>query len=226
MQSVRQSPVHSLHTGYQGSRRSPFGIGGAIAVHAVVIGAIMLMPKELVDSVKTGIMQTYPVPADPPPPPPTIDETPPPRTIDHPVTTITLPKPPDQPTFDLPKLPDIPVTPPSGTGQTGTGTQTVDPPRTPVFVDAGTDPRYARAFQPDYPPAIQRAQAEGKVTVRVHIGADGRVMTIERLFASDPAFWEVTQRQALRHWRFRPATRDGVPVESDRVMTVHFRLDA
>jgi hypothetical protein len=28
----------------------------------------------------------------------------------------------------------------------------------------------------------------------------------------------------LRHWRFRPATVDGRPIEATRVMTVTFRI--
>jgi len=67
-------------------------------------------------------------------------------------------------------------------------------------------------------------EKEGHVTVRVSIGVDGRVTAVERVSASDDAFWAVTQRQALRKWRFRPATRDGAPVASTKVLTVRFRL--
>ncbi|AUW59991.1 energy transducer TonB [Sphingobium sp. SCG-1] len=95
---------------------------------------------------------------------------------------------------------------------------------TPVLTAVAIDPRYMRDFQPDYPPAMQRAQEEGKVTVRVNIGADGRVTAIEKLFATSDAFWEAARKQALAKWRFRAATRDGAPVESEKVMTVHFTL--
>ena len=47
---------------------------------------------------------------------------------------------------------------------------------------------------------------------------------IERLSATDEAFWIATQRHALRKWRFRPATRDGVPTASSKLLTIHFRL--
>ena len=33
------------------------------------------------------------------------------------------------------------------------------------------------------------------------------------------------QRHALRKWRFRPATRDGVAVASTKVLTVRFTLN-
>jgi protein TonB len=92
------------------------------------------------------------------------------------------------------------------------------------MVDASIDPRVLAMFQPDYPGAMVRQGMEGKVTVRVTIGADGRVIDVERLSATDEAFWLATQRHALRKWRFRPATRDGVAVSSSKVLTVHFRL--
>ena len=47
---------------------------------------------------------------------------------------------------------------------------------------------------------------------------------VELIEATDPAFWEATRKQALKYWRFRPATRDGMPVTSDQIMTVRFRL--
>jgi hypothetical protein len=34
----------------------------------------------------------------------------------------------------------------------------------------------------------------------------------------------VTREQALRHWRFRPATVDGRPVQDTRVMSLVFRI--
>ena len=56
------------------------------------------------------------------------------------------------------------------------------------------------------------------------IGPDGRVTAVERLSATSDAFWRVTQEQALRHWRFRPATLDGRPVEDSKDVTLNFRI--
>ena len=93
-----------------------------------------------------------------------------------------------------------------------------------MLTPAGIDDHYANAFQPPYPAAEQRAGQEGVVTVRVLIGVDGRVRQVEQVAAASDAFWRVTERQALGRWRFRPATRDGVPVEQWKTMTVRFRL--
>lgn len=58
------------------------------------------------------------------------------------------------------------------------------------------------------------------------IGTDGRVKQVERVSAASEAFWQATERQALSRWRFRPALRDGVAVESWRTMTVRFEMTA
>ena len=88
---------------------------------------------------------------------------------------------------------------------------------------AELDPRYAGQLQPPYPAAEQRAQREGRVQVRVTIAPSGRVSAVVRLMATSDAFWRVTEQQALNHWRFRPATVDGRPVEGSKVMTLIFR---
>ncbi len=94
----------------------------------------------------------------------------------------------------------------------------------PVRVDAQLDAR--SQLQPAYPAAEQRAEREGSVTVRLLIGADGRVKAVGEVRAASDAFFRATEQQALRHWRFKPATVDGEPVESRKTMTVHFRLAA
>ncbi len=63
------------------------------------------------------------------------------------------------------------------------------------------------------------------MTVRVLIGVDGRVKQIERVDATSDAFWNAARTQALSRWRFRPATRGGVPEEAWRTMTLRFVLE-
>jgi protein TonB len=81
-------------------------------------------------------------------------------------------------------------------------------------------------LQPPYPASEERAENEGSVTVRILIGTDGRVKSVEKVRGANDAFFRATEQQALRHWRFRPATVDGRPVESRKTITVHFRLTA
>src|SRR3546814_1786436 len=110
----------------------------------------------------------------------------------------------------------IDIGPSTGT-LTGTGIDSValdpPPPPLPPLIAAQADPRYAAALQPAYPSAERRANREGNVVIKVLIGTDGRVKRVERVSATSDAFFEATRRQALGHWRFKPATRGGVPPE-------------
>lgn len=212
---------------YGAGRKSPLGLGGAVAVHVVVIGAFLLIPKEVIEFVTPLPPMTttnIPIPL-PPPPEPTDDVRSDPKLPNQPQ--------PQQPTALDPLVP-LPTGDPVVTGRPESGLDRVppvilspiDPPRVPVLTEAAIDPRALPAFQPDYPGAMIRQGAEGAVTVRVTISAEGRVTDIEKLSATDESFWLATQRHALRKWRFRPATRDGLSIGSTRVLTVRFTLTA
>lgn len=115
-----------------------------------------------------------------------------------------------------------------GLGGTGDGKLYPDPDPIvipdPVLTTAKVDPRFARSLQPAYPPGKAREGAEGKVVVRVLISTEGRVKRVDPVRFDDAAFLEATTKQALSKWRFVPATRDGVAVESWREMIVRFEM--
>jgi len=50
------------------------------------------------------------------------------------------------------------------------------------------------------------------------------VKAVEQVSATSNAFFEATRRQALAKWRFKPATRGGIPQESWKTMSVRFEL--
>ncbi len=109
----------------------------------------------------------------------------------------------------------------------GTGATIIDPPpQTHDIVRTGAklDPRFAAYLQPSYPRGALHDGAEGRATVRVLVGADGRVKDVLLIRADRPDFFEATREQALRKWRFTPATEDGAPVENWREMTVRFEM--
>ena len=118
----------------------------------------------------------------------------------------------------------MPQPQPSVPGTAEVGTVRAAPAPDPVLVAAMIDPRYAGAIQPPYPPAEVRAGNEGRVVLRVLIGTDGRVRQVERVSATSDAFFAAAERQALTRWRFRPATRDGVPVEQWKQLSLRFEL--
>ncbi len=213
---------------YQPKRANPGGFALIVALHAAAIGAVMLIkgpqiipviyPPTPIDFIVDTI--------DPPPEPIALEQptAPAPSHIDRVETEVQTP----------PTRTDWPTLPPStGSGSTDApafvdppATPPIDPPRPlPARVEAELDSRYASAFRPPYPPSELRAERNGEVRLRVTIGADGRVRAVERLSATSDAFWAAAERQALNRWRFRPATVDGRPVESTKVLTLRFRIE-
>jgi protein TonB len=95
----------------------------------------------------------------------------------------------------------------------------------PVIVDAFVESRYQGLLQPPYPPEEQRAGNSGRVVLRVLVGTDGRVKQVEKVLAASDAFFAAAQRQALGKWRFKPATKDGVPIEQWKTMSLRFVLN-
>jgi len=217
MQAILGNPAHA-RGGYSNARKSPYALAATVAVHAIVIGAILLMPGQKYIPKPEFIFPTKNIPEVELPPPPEPEKTQPevqPSVLDRIVETATLP---DTPVIRLAEIPVdiIPYNPPKPT----------DPLPAPVVVQARPDPRYMGDFQPGYPAAMLRQDVEGYAKVRVHISVRGRVDSVELVDATDTAFWEATRRQALKYWRFKPAMRDGVAVPSEQVMTVRFQLDS
>lgn len=197
---------------------NPIGMGLVFALHAGVLGAIILTPPDAIKGVIFSPLEIYNVPIKAPPPPPPLPQPEQRSNIAKVDRALIVPTndPPDILTESKPSEP-LPPEPRSEFVPT--------PPLAPVLVEAKPDPRFADALQPPYPSALARQEIEGKAVVRVLIGVDGRVKAVEPVSASDPAFHNATAIQALRRWRFKPGTRDGVPVESWRTMTVRFQLE-
>ena len=203
-------------------------LGLSVAIVGSLVATVMLSSTTIRDRIKDKTIELIPIRVDPPPPPdplpkpqPQTKAKPSPR-IDQPISQV----PTDQSKAPYFAPPDVlpPIDPGLGTGG---GTAIVDPPKPPPPVLTGieVDPRYAANFQPLYPPAEQRAGRDGVVTLRVLVGIDGRVVRAEQVQATSDEFWRVTLKQALGRWRFKPATRDGIPYEAWRTMTVRFRLE-
>ena len=217
---------------YADRYQRPGARSGSLAAAATITGTMILglmssVPEMLpISRPNPTIVEAIPLPPVPPPRPER-------RTQPRPAATPTAALP-DATVPDLPPLPtDNPLTgttgpgpvladplPPPGNG----GATAIEPPTAPVMGAVTPDPRYARDFQPAYPPAKERAGEEARITVRVLVGTDGRVRAVEPVGSPDAAFFASTRRQALARWRFRPATRDGVPYEAWHTMSVRFQL--
>jgi protein TonB len=97
--------------------------------------------------------------------------------------------------------------------------------RDPVFTIALLDKNYLASFQPAYPASARRADIEGVVSVRVRIDTNGLVISARIEKSSSHEVLDTAALQhALKKWRFTPATRDGKPIEAERVIKVVFEL--
>lgn len=204
----------------------PGSLGLALLVNGAILGSLAFFsaPKFVVIDEPGMVLHDFKGPPTPPidrpkPKKPEIAKGQPVRTevADSTITPVITPA----GTYVI----DLPPTTGSLDGTNFTGVK-VDPiTLPPVMVDPMIDSRFASGFQPTYPADERRAGNQGRVVVRVLIGVDGRVKEVEKLAASSDSFFEVTRRRALEKWRFKPGTRDGVPVEAWRTMNVTFVLN-
>ena len=207
------------------ARHHPVAALFAVGLPVALVVAVALSPMMIEMAPKsepmTGTLIELEKPLDPPPPKQADDVKPMPRTASTP--TVVDPIIPAPPLTETWVNPGPPISDP-GPIDLGLPARAADPPTMPKLVLAQLDQRYAGLFQPDYPARAQREGVEGVAVVRVLIGTDGRVKAVELVSTDDPAFFEATKRRALTKWRFKAATRGGVPEESWKEMRVRFEI--
>lgn len=77
---------------------------------------------------------------------------------------------------------------------------------------------------PDYPLAMRRDGIEGFVYVICRIDAKGGLVHAKAARFSDVSFVDPALA-AVKQWRFKPALRDGVPVEMDVTIPIRFAFN-
>ena len=218
----------------QAKKTSPVGLTGAIAINGSIIVAVLLSPTivntlEREDRIKVINVEQQKPPPDKPKD--QVKETPflppvyaPPRIVNAVQPETVPPRITNELPFDPP--------PPAGTadgikiaGAADIAKILPSVAAVPIFKAAIRDPRFARKFQPAYPVGLLRREIEGRVRIKVLIGASGRVRQAEIVSATHADFGKAARKQALRSWRFKPATRDGKPVEDWQTLTVRFNID-
>jgi periplasmic protein TonB len=211
------------------NRQNPASLIAAIALNGAIIAAVALSPMVGNPAIKPDRTNTFDVPDKTPPPPD--------RSIDKPVDPrpfdpIFTPK----PFIDYPKpvegitTSDDPPTnvagPIEGDGKGGAEgferqTEELLP---PIFIKAKRDMRFAAAFQPSYPSSLLVREIEGSATIRVLVGTDGRVREAIVVSATHPDFGRAAMRQALKAWRFKPATRGKEAIEDWVTIPITFKI--
>ncbi len=116
-----------------------------------------------------------------------------------------------------PPLPETPATPPSAVpDQNQTGVYAAVP-------VGGTQPEEIYRPVPVYPAMARRAGAGGSAVIRGIVRRDGSIDEVE-IIKDLPYGLGDAARDAVRRWRFRPATFHGEPIDVYYTVTVNFRL--
>ena len=77
---------------------------------------------------------------------------------------------------------------------------------------------------PPYPQAVRAIGIEGTVEVALTVLRDGGVGWVEVVRADPRGYFEQAAALGVRQWKFRPATKDGAPVECRMHTRVRFAL--
>jgi TonB family protein len=83
-------------------------------------------------------------------------------------------------------------------------------------------PVVTEKIDPAYPADLMRAQVEGTVILYAVIRADGTVGDV-RVLEGLQASLDANACRALGRWHFRPATKNGVPVDLEAVVRIPFK---
>ncbi len=78
---------------------------------------------------------------------------------------------------------------------------------------------------PDYPRGSRLRGEQGRVTLLVQVGMDGRVTEAAVLGSSGHEALDRAAEAAVRRWQFEPATQQGRPVFSTTTVNIMFRLE-
>ncbi|MBR9973770.1 energy transducer TonB [Magnetospirillum sulfuroxidans] len=82
----------------------------------------------------------------------------------------------------------------------------------------------AQTPAPDYPWSARRRGVEGRVVLRLEVGADGRPTGVELVHGSGHDVLDQAAITTVWHWRLRPAMAGGVAVAGRVVVPIAFKL--
>lgn len=220
------APAHALphaQLGFLRERPSPARIAaftGVIALHAAALALLMLpmaAPEPGPAKVETTDVIFVPprtkpllVPVEPRKDPPKQQQ----RITTRPVAT-TPPQPPvlvqageAAPPIDVPPSEEVTYIEPIDTG--------------PLAMERLD---YASAPPPPYPPEAARRRLEGTVLLQVLVDVDGRPLEVLVQRSSGHRALDDTARKfVLKRWLFKPAVRNGQPVQAIGLVPVKFAM--
>jgi protein TonB len=110
-----------------------------------------------------------------------------------------------------------------GAGPEGRDEGTTDIIISDITTPPDRDPTY-KNIPPRYPPEAARRGQQGTVTLRLYIAPDGNVMSAEVAESSGFPLLDRAARDAVAHWRFRPAKLEGHAIPGSLLYRLVFQL--
>lgn len=98
-------------------------------------------------------------------------------------------------------------------------------PAAPAISQARFDADYLRNPPPPYPPLSRRMGEEGKVILRVSVNPQGTADAIEIRTTSGSSRLDESALKTVRNWKFIPAKRGDVAVQSWVLVPIIFKLE-
>ena len=205
------------------ARPSPTALTLIVGIHAVAILAVMnakleIVPKDVVPTIVDFIPDEQP--PEPVKPQPRMPNPAPDPPIAAPTPIVPMPPLPGPEADPLPQQPIPPGPVP------GTGADPLPPKPLPIV---RTGPRFttpAEDIRPPYPEALRAQEKEAVLRLRLSIDERGRVVAVEAVGKTEPAFLAAARRHILKAWRYKPAMEGDRPIASTTVVTLEFRLDS
>lgn len=227
-------------------RRNGAGIAAAVLLHLALLVALTaaLLDARPAESPPTAMPMVATLITAEPPAAPTPSAQPAPR----PEKTVAKPTPPAPPsprprTTERPTAATTPAGPaaeasPPAAAPSSSPPSAVAPSASPALATAGPSttaptvvvaPRFDAAYlanpAPPYPSASRKMGEEGRVLLRVQVGADGMPTEVTIARSSGyPRLDEVARDTVLRSWRFVPARQGAQPVAGAVKVPIDFTL--
>jgi len=117
------------------------------------------------------------------------------------------------PAEQAPVAPPLPVEP------------TPPAPAAPAVSQARFDADYLRNPPPPYPPLARRMGEEGKVILRVSVNPQGTADSVEVRTSSGSNRLDESALKTVRNWKFIPAKRGDVAIQSWVLVPIIFKLE-
>jgi protein TonB len=225
------SSIPPLSTGLAGElfRTEPLGrralrFSLVAAAHVALLGAAAELAgrpevRQVAQEIMVRLVEPQAPRALPPEPPPPRPQPAPrsrPADLPQPVMTAAAEAPSARASFSVAPQPPAPPSP--------APIEVAPQPAPPVMTAARFDADYLANPKPAYPVASRRLGEEGKVVLRVHVGAEGAPLAVEIKHSCGFSRLDEAAKAAVERWRFVPARRGGEAIDSWVSVPIVFSL--